>query len=105
VALPVPGSHQEAVAGEVLEEIRAGWPAQLLVTNLPQWELNHTVVAFDARAGLGDRLEFLVYDPNDPDVPGVLAYDLGRRRFFAQRLHDTEPGTIRAFRMSHRPLL
>jgi hypothetical protein len=105
VGLPVPGWHQEAVASDVLDEIHAGWPAQLLVTNLPTWELNHTVVAFDARAGEAGTLEFVVYDPNDPNTPGVLAYDVGRRRFVARRLHDTEPGVIRAFRMYHHPLL
>jgi hypothetical protein len=75
------------------------------VTNLPAWELNHTVVAFDARPGAAGTIEFLVYDPNDPDVPGVVAYDPGRRRFLARRLHDTDPGAIRAFRMNHGPLL
>ncbi len=105
VVLPVPGWHQEAVAAEVLAEVRAGRPAQLLVTNLPSWELNHTVVVFDARAGAGGAVEFLVYDPNDPEVPGVLAFDRRARRFVAQRLHDTAPGAIRAFRMYHGPLL
>jgi hypothetical protein len=105
VGLPVGGEHQEGVAREILAELRAGRPAQLLVTNLPAWELNHTVVAYGARVAPDGAIEFVVYDPNDARAPGVIAFDPAARRFAARSLHDTTPGAIRAFRMSHHPLL
>jgi hypothetical protein len=107
VGLPVGGAHQARVAREVLAEIDAGRPAQLLVTNLPEWELNHAVVAYGARRPVEGAvaLEFLVYDPNDPGTPGVIAFDPVRRAFAVRRLFDTSPGEIRAFRMYHGPLL
>jgi hypothetical protein len=105
VVFPVPGAHQESVARDAVAEIQAGRPVQLLVTNLPAWELNHTVLAYDYRVGENGAVEFLVYDPNDPYAPGVVTFDPEARRFVATRLFDTTPGPIRAFRMYYSPFL
>jgi hypothetical protein len=105
VVFPMPGAQQERVAREVIAELVAGHPAQLLVTNLPEWELNHTVVAYQYRIGDNGAVDLLVYDPNDPDAPGVITFDRRQRQFFATRLYDTTPGPIRAFRMYYSPLL
>ena len=105
VAFPVTGSQQERVARETLAELGAGRMVQLLVTNLPKIELNHTVIAYDYRIYEGRFIEFLVYDPNEPMEPGRVAFDRVERSFFASGVYDTEPGAIRAFRMYYSPLL
>src|SRR5688572_31864769 len=43
------------VAREVMDELDAGRLVQLLVTNWPKPELNHTVVAYAYRTGPQDR--------------------------------------------------
>ena len=105
VVFPFPGWHQERVASQTLSELQAGRLVQFLVTNFPAWELNHTVVVYDYRIGDNGSVEFLVYDPNDPYVPGVITFDPAERRFVATHLFDTTPGAIRAFRMYYWPLL
>jgi hypothetical protein len=105
VVFPVPGAHQERLAYETLEAIRARRPVQWLVTNLPRWELNHTVLAYDYQVAPAGDVEFVVYDPNDPYVPGIITFDRAARRFVATRLFDTEVGDIRAYRMYYGPLL
>lgn len=95
---PVSGGHQENVAREVIDELSAGRLVQLLVTNWPKPELNHTVVAF-AAYDVSEGVEIAVWDPNDPSAPGIMTFDVAAQRFFATRLYDTEPGPIRAFRM------
>lgn len=105
VVFPVTVGQQERVALETLAELDAGRMVQLLVTNLPKVELNHTVIAYDYRIYEGRFLEFIVYDPNEPEAPGWLAFDKADRRFFASGVYDTEPGDIRAFRMYYSPLL
>ena len=105
VFLPWSRAQQERVASETLDELDLGHPVQLLVTNLPKVELNHTVVAFDYRLYDGRFIEFIVYDPNEPHAPGWVAYDRADRRFFASGIYDTEPGLIRAFRMYYSPFL
>ncbi|PYM91593.1 MAG: hypothetical protein DME04_18480 [Candidatus Rokuibacteriota bacterium] len=104
VMFPVTRSHQEAVAREIIDDLRAGRLVQLLVTNWPKPELNHTVVVFESRSA-ENGIEFVVWDPNNPSEPGVMTFDHGARRFWATDLYDTEPGPIRAFRMYYSPLL
>jgi hypothetical protein len=105
VTFPVTGAGQERVVMETMAEIQAGRPVQLLVTNFPVIELNHTVIVYDYRVYEGRFLELRVYDPNDPSKPGSIAFDRVTRRFFASEVFDTHPGDIRAFRMYYTPLL
>jgi len=90
--------HQANVAHEIVSELRAGRLVQLLVTNWPKPELNHTVVAFESR-DRGATVDFVVWDPNDPAAPGIVTFDRDAGRFWATRVYDTEPGAIRVFRM------
>lgn len=105
VVFPFPRWHQERVAREILAELGGGRPVQLLVTNFPAWELNHTVLAYAYRLDAAGNVLFTVYDPNDPITPGRVTFDRAGRRFEASRLFDTEPGPIRAFRMYYWALL
>ena len=105
VVFPVAGGQQERVARETLAELDAGRMVQLLVTNLPKVELNHTVIVYDYRIYEGRFIEFIVYDPNEPEEPGWVAFDRAERSFFASGVYDTEPGAIRAFRMYYSPFL
>ena len=104
VALDVSDEHQERVLREVGGELAAGRLVQLLVTNWPVPELNHTVVAFALRAR-GDAAALAVWDPNDPARPGTITWDGRARRFEATDVYDTRPGPIRVFRMYYSPWL
>jgi hypothetical protein len=104
VTFPVTRGHQATVAREIVDALDAGHLVQLLVTNWPKPELNHTVVAFAYRPG-AHGVEFIVWDPNDPAEPGVMTFDAEASRFQATHLYDTEPGLIRAFRMYYSWLL
>ncbi|HEY7519506.1 MAG TPA: hypothetical protein VIE36_14560 [Methylomirabilota bacterium] len=95
---PLPPGHQADVLQEIRDELAAGRLVQLLVTNWPKPELNHTVVAYGYRrqpAGI----DLAVWDPNDPGAPGTLTFEDRQQRFWATHVYDTEPGTIRVFRM------
>jgi hypothetical protein len=105
VVFPMPRWQQERVAREALVELGEGRSVQLLVTNFPTWELNHTVVAYAYAVDPTGNVVFTVYDPNDPHAPGRVTFDRVARRFEASRLYDTHPGPIRAFRMYYWTLL
>jgi hypothetical protein len=105
VVFPMPGAQQEGVASETVEELQAGRPVQWLITNLPEVELNHTVVVYDYRVADGQAVDFIAYDPNDPSEPDTIQFDPVKRRFWAKRIFDTSVGPIRAFRMYYSPLL
>jgi hypothetical protein len=105
VVFPFPGWHQERVASEAATELQAGHLVQFLITDFPTGRLNHTVLAYDYRIGDNEAVEFVVYDPNDPYVPGLMSFDRRQRRFMATRLFDVDSEAIRAFRMYFWPLL
>jgi hypothetical protein len=104
VVFPVTPGHQARVLDEIVGELGRGRLVQLLVTNLPKWDVNHTLIAFAARAR-GEDIELVVWDPNDPDRPGLVTFRAAARRFWATRVHDTDPGPIRIFRMYYSWLL
>ena len=105
VVYPMLRAQQEGVARETVAELRAGRPVQWLITNLPIIELNHTVVVYAYRVDDPPVVEFMVYDPNDPTVPGIIRFDRSARRFWSTRVYNTTVGPIRAFRMYFSPLL
>ena len=105
VVFPMPRAQQEGVARETVAELQSGRPVQWLITNLPIVELNHTVVAYAYRADEQGHIDFLVYDPNEPGVPGIIRFDRRAGRFSSTRLYNTSVGAIRAFRMSFSALL
>jgi hypothetical protein len=77
---------------------------QLLVSNFPKPELNHTVVVFESIPKKG-AIDFVVWDPNNPDGPGIITFDQGARGFWATDVYDTDPGPIRAYRMYYSRML
>jgi hypothetical protein len=105
VAYPMPRAQQEGVARETVTELQSGRSVQWLITNFPTIELNHTVVVYAYRADQGPFIDFTVYDPNDPTVPGTIRFDRRARRFSSTRVYNTSVGPIRAFRMYFSPLL
>ena len=105
VAYPTPRAQQEGVARETLAELQSGRAVQWLITNLPIVELNHTVVVYAYRAHDKGLIDFFVYDPNDPGVPGIIRFDGHARRFAAAHVYNQRAGPIRAFRMYFSPLL
>ena len=104
VGLPVGGRHQAGIAERIAGELAGGRLVQLLITNWPIPELNHTAVAF-AYEVTPHGIEFHVYDPNEPEAPGIITFARTERLFWATRVYDTKPGKIRAFLMYHMALL
>ncbi|HEV8472686.1 MAG TPA: hypothetical protein VGR82_07930 [Methylomirabilota bacterium] len=102
--MPVPDGHQEAVLHEVIAELAAGRLVQLLVTNWPKPELNHTVVAYGYLLRPAGA-ELTVWDPNDLSGPGTVMFDARADRFVAAHVYETRPGPIRVFRMYYSWLL
>lgn len=111
VAAPLPDGHQEQVAGEIALEIRQGRLVQLLISNWPKPELNHTTIAYAYR-GTPEGIEFTMWDPNDPSQPSAMVFHRARGGiwgarggFWAARVYATRPGPIRAWRMYTSPVL
>lgn len=105
IIFPLPRAQQERVAAEIIAELHAGRPVQLLITDFPRIRVNHSVLAFDFRASDPEAVDFSVYDPNDPTVPGVIRFDRLERRYRPAPLCGVDVPYLRAFRMYCSPLL
>jgi hypothetical protein len=105
IIFPLPRAQQERVAAEIITELQAGRPVQLLITDFPRIRVNHSVLAFDFRTSDPDAVDFSVYDPNDPAVPGVIRFDRRERRYRPASLCGVDVPYLRAFRMYCSPLL
>ena len=101
---PMSRGHQAGVLDEIQRELAVGRLVQLLITNWPILELNHTVVVFASRVH-GARVDLAIWDPNEPARPGVITFDGARGTFWATRVYATRPQGIRVFRMYYSPLL
>lgn len=104
VTVAVNGTHQAGVASDVVRELTQGRLTQLLVTNWPIPELNHTVVAYRFE-NHADRIEFTIWDPNETETPGTITFDRIAQRFWATNVYATRPGVIRVFKMYYSPML
>lgn len=105
VGLPLGSGHQHRVARELREEVDAGRPAPVMITNFPDPDvLNHAILVYDYRVRR-DVVEFLAYDPNDPGNSLALHFDPTTRAFWVEPLPYSPPGRVRAFRLYASPLL
>lgn len=105
IIFPRPRAQQERVAAEIVAELQAGRPVQLLISDFPRIRLNHSVLAFHFTVSDPDSIDFSVYDPNDPTVPGVIRFDRRKRRYRPAPLCGVDVPSFRAFRMYCSPFL
>lgn len=104
IVYPARRSAQFRLVVNTVRDLRAGRPVQLLLSDFPGLRLNHSVLAYDYRIPSGDVVELLVYDPNDPTAPGVVAFDRRTARFHGAPLTGVDVPSFRVFRM-YRSLL
>lgn len=99
MALPSPPGEQERTAMEIIDEVRAGRPVQLFITDFPRIKINHSVLVYDYRVTSGQTVDFAVYDPNDAHAPGRIRFDRRLGRFIPAPLIGVDVPFFRAFRI------
>jgi hypothetical protein len=104
IVYPARRSAQFRLVVATVNDLRVGRPVQLLLSDFPGLRLNHAVLAYDYVIRADDALELLVYDPNDPTAPGVVAFDRRTARFRPAPLAGVDVAAFRVFRM-YRSLL
>ena len=99
IALPSPSGEQERTALEIIDEVRAGRPAQIFITDFPKIKLNHSVLVYDYHVTSEETVEFVVYDPNDARAASHIRFDRRIGRFIPTRLIGVDVPFFRAFRI------
>lgn len=101
MALPSPSGEQDRTALEIIDEVRAGRPVQLFITDFPKIRLNHSVLVYDYHVTSEETVEFIVYDPNDAHAPGRMRFDRRIGRFNPVSLLGVDVPCFRAFRIHY----
>jgi hypothetical protein len=78
--MPLTRGHQERMAAQLVEDLKANRPPVVHVVRFPHLTINHAVVLFDATESATNIL-FSTYDPNKPDKPAVITFDRASKTF------------------------
>lgn len=77
---PLPPSHQERMAQQLLDSLGQKRPPIVHLVRFPSLSINHAVLLYAADED-PTSITFTVYDPNSPDHPARLIYRRAQRRF------------------------
>ena len=80
VVFPFGRHQQEQVAHRLQDEIEQRAIAVVHLVRFPQLSINHAVLMFESKANPGE-IQFLTYDPNEPEKPTVITFDRASRTF------------------------
>ncbi|HWQ93416.1 MAG TPA: hypothetical protein VN673_17230 [Clostridia bacterium] len=80
VIFPFSRAHQKRTAEGLFDSMARAQPTVLHLLRFPQLTINHAVLAFDAEQS-PEQIDFLVYDPNQPESPSHLTYNRASRTF------------------------
>lgn len=80
MVLPFSHRHQEETAGQLLTHLRQNHPLVVHLVRFPSLGINHAVVVYSAKE-TASAIEFAIYDPNQPEKPGLLTFDRASRTF------------------------
>ena len=84
MVFPISRAHQARTAARLFEEIRQGDAPIIHLVRFPRLNMNHGMVLFGAEE-CENGFRFQAYDPNDPEKPSVLTYELAKRTFSLPR--------------------
>jgi DMSO/TMAO reductase YedYZ molybdopterin-dependent catalytic subunit len=80
VVFPFTRHQQEHMARKLEEELQQKGIAVAHLVRFPQLSINHAVLMYGAKAD-STQVQFLTYDPNEPEKPTVVTFDRATRTF------------------------
>ena len=78
--LPISRAHQTRTAAQLVAALRQNESPIIHLVLFPQLTINHGMVLFEALE-TGDAIRFQAYDPNDPEKPTLVSFDLATQTF------------------------
>ena len=80
VVFPFSRHQQEQVAQLLQQELQEKAVAVVHLVRFPQLSINHAVLMFEAKANPRE-VQFITYDPNEPEKPTIITFDRATRTF------------------------
>lgn len=98
---PFSRREQQRMANQFVAHLGRNQPAVVHVVRFPQLTINHAIILFDSKE-TADALQFMTYDPNNPDEPVVIMYDKARRTFNLPANNYFPGGRVDVYEVYHR---
>jgi len=90
---PLSRSHQERMAQQLANRLKAGRLPLVHVVRFPSLRINHGMLFYDFKE-TNDAIDFTAYDPNDPLHPLPLRFDRSQKRFLMPRTNYFPGGRV-----------
>lgn len=100
MVFPISRGHQRRTAAQLAEKIRGGSSPIVHLVRFPQLTINHGIILFSMTENR-DRLEFAAYDPNVPERPSTLIYDVPSATFSMPRNSYWNGGPLDVIEIYH----
>jgi len=98
---PFSRREQQRMANQLVAHLGRNQPAVVHVVRFPQLTINHAIILFDSKE-TADELQFMTYDPNNPEEPVVITYDKARRTFNLPANNYFPGGRVDVYEVYHR---
>ena len=94
--MPFTRGHQERIAGKFQDALAQNQPPVAHIVTFPELSINHAVLVIDSKA-IPEGIEFVIYDPNEPQKPGTLTYNSTTRSFYFPRTFYFKGGKVNVY--------
>lgn len=92
--LPPTRHGQAKLFRQINVELDMNYPVIVWLVDFPKLKINHAVLIYRKEKTEGDRVTFLVYDPNDHQKPKRLYFDAQRKTFSFQKTFYYQGGDL-----------
>jgi len=99
--LPFTRHEQTHMAERLLNDLKPKIPIVVHVVRFPQLSINHALVLYDAHE-TEKQIEFVAYDPNQPDEPTTLTYQRDTQTFELPANHYFPGGPLDVYEIYHK---
>ena len=95
---PISNRRERKTASELVSEVREGRLPIVHVYRFPEVKLNHSVMIYAAEEREGG-VDYLAYDPNFPERPTKLSFDVETNAFQLERNPYFAGGTVKVYQV------
>ncbi len=98
---PFSRDEQSHMAERLLKDLKRPPPVVVHVVRFPQLSINHALVLFDVQQ-TDNEIQFIAYDPNQPESPTRLTYQRETRTFLLPPNHYFPGGRVDVYEIYHK---
>jgi len=101
IVFPFTRHEQQNMSKQLLEHLAKNQLLIIHVVRFPALTINHALLLFDAKES-EKEIQFITYDPNNPEEPRLITYNREQRTFFMAPNDYFPGGRIDVYEVDHK---